>query len=261
MFKGSLVPAKQTGNFYEFNFNGNKIRVVAIEGKPWFVATEISSTLGYVNPHKAVIDHCKYAKILKPHESLGLTNSPRGINIIPESDLFRLTMRSDLESAEKFQDWVYEEVLPAIRQTGSYSVQPQFQIPQTLSEALRLAADLAEDKARLELENKALTPKAESFDSFMAGENTHLIGVVAKALGTGQNKLFQFLRDKKILIDSGDKYNTPYQQYIDAGYFDVIYRSVERGTHKKNHAVTKVTAKGVDFISKQLKTKTVITAK
>lgn len=260
MFKGSLIPSQHNGNYFEFDFNGDTIRAIKVDGEPWFIANDIAVALGYKFPKDAIRDNCKYAKILKGEQAHPFTVSPRGIGIIPESDLFRLTLRSELKSAEKFQDWIYEDVLPTIRRTGSYSIQPQFQIPQTLSDALRLAADLAADKERLEMENKVLTPKAESFDSFMAGENTHLIGVVAKALGTGQNKLFQFLRDKKILIDSGDKYNTPYQQYIDAGYFEVIYRSVERGTHKKNHAVTKVTAKGVDFISKQLKAKTAITA-
>lgn len=257
MFKEPLV---STSNVVVYeNESIGKIRTIIRDGEPWFIAKDVCEILGLTNVSEALT-------ALENNEKKDISGSDVGYNIsklriVSESGLYSLIFKSRKAEAKVFQKWVTSEILPTIRKTGSYSIQPQFQIPTTLSEALRLAADLAEDKARLELENKALTPKAESFDSFMAGENTHLIGVVAKALGTGQNKLFQFLRDKKILIDSGDKYNTPYQQYIDAGYFEVIYRSVERGTHKKNHAVTKVTAKGVDFISKQLKTKTAITAK
>ena len=64
--------------------------------------------------------HCKYAKLFKSPDSGRLTNSPYGITIIPESDLYRLIIRSKLPAAEEFECWVTEEVLPAIRKTGSY---------------------------------------------------------------------------------------------------------------------------------------------
>ena len=92
--------------------------------EPWFVANDVASALGYAVPKKAVIDHCKYAEIFKGTDSVPLTDSPRGISIIPESDVYRLIMRSNLPNAERFQDWVVEEVLPSIRKTGSYSMAP-----------------------------------------------------------------------------------------------------------------------------------------
>lgn len=93
-------------------------------GEPWFVANDVASALGYAVPKKAVIDHCKYAEIFKGTDSVPLTDSPRGISIIPESDVYRLIMRSNLPNAERFQDWVVEEVLPSIRKTGNYSMVP-----------------------------------------------------------------------------------------------------------------------------------------
>lgn len=73
-----------------------------------FIAKDVTDILGYTNGPKAVRDHCKYAEILKQNESftLELSVGPRGIQLIPESDLYRLIMRSNMPDAEQFQDWV-----------------------------------------------------------------------------------------------------------------------------------------------------------
>lgn len=89
------------------------------DGKPWFVAKDAAEALGYANPSKAIADHCKRAELLRPNDSLGLEINPRGMTVIPESDLYRLIMRSNLPAAEEFQDWIVEEVLPALRQAAS----------------------------------------------------------------------------------------------------------------------------------------------
>lgn len=102
-----------------FSFESHEVRVVVDDGTPWFIARDIAETLGYQNPSEAVADHCKYLKILKTSKSLPQVPS-RGYQIIPESDVYRLVMRSKLEAAERFQDWVCEEVLPSIRKTGKY---------------------------------------------------------------------------------------------------------------------------------------------
>ena len=98
------------------------IRVVLKGSEPWFVANDVAAALGYAVPKKAVIDHCKYAEIFKGTDSVPLTDSPRGIMVIPESDVYALIFGSKLPSADKFRRWVCEEVLPSIRKTGSYSM-------------------------------------------------------------------------------------------------------------------------------------------
>ena len=90
------------------------IRVVLKGSEPWFVANDVASVLGYAVPKKAVIDHCKYAEIFRTTNTVGLDINPRGELVVPESDVYRLIMRSKLPSAERFQDWVVEEVLPSI---------------------------------------------------------------------------------------------------------------------------------------------------
>lgn len=100
-----------------------EVRVVMRDGEPWFVASDVARALGYAVPGKAVIDHCKkvnkFSLISKTESRQGPPVPP--LNIIPESDVYRLVMRSKLPTAEKFQDWVCGEVLPSIRRHGRYS--------------------------------------------------------------------------------------------------------------------------------------------
>jgi|GEM_PF-1856879 len=97
------------------------IRVVEVEGNPWFVAKDVALVLGYVNTADAIRKFCKRAESLKELQGVSgsrtLSLQP-ATKLIPESDLYRLVMRSNMEEAERFQDWVCSEVLPTIRKTG-----------------------------------------------------------------------------------------------------------------------------------------------
>jgi prophage antirepressor-like protein len=103
-----------------FDFQGSSVRTLKIDGEPWFVAKDVAEVLGYANPSRSVQDHCKAAQILKSTDSVVLEIPPRGLQIIPERDVYRLVMRSKLPAAEKFEEWVVSEVIPQIRKTGSY---------------------------------------------------------------------------------------------------------------------------------------------
>lgn len=91
-------------------------------GKIMFVASDVAKMLGYSKPANAIATHCRYAlKQGIPH--------PQGkgtleVNIIPEGDVYRLITHSKLPAAEKFESWVFDEVLPSIRKTGSYTAKP-----------------------------------------------------------------------------------------------------------------------------------------
>ena len=130
-----------------------QIRITDNNGEPWFVAKDIAEALGYSNPSRSVQDHCKYVEILKTTSAVGLEIPSRGLQIIPESDLYRLIMRSKLESAESFQDWVVEEVLPSIRKKGSYEVTPKTEAEKLLEAFSILTAQVEHEKTlRLEAE-------------------------------------------------------------------------------------------------------------
>lgn len=94
-----------------------QIRTVEIDGKPYFVGKDIANSLGYSNPRDAISRHCK--GVVK-HDSF--KEGGQNISLIPEGDMYRLITHSKLESAERFESWVFDEVLPTLRKTGSYEM-------------------------------------------------------------------------------------------------------------------------------------------
>lgn len=97
------------------NAEFGQIRTVEINGKIYFVGKDIANALGYSNPRDAIARHCK--GVVK-HDSF--KEGGQEVALIPEGDMYRLITHSKLESAERFESWVFDEVLPAIRQHGHY---------------------------------------------------------------------------------------------------------------------------------------------
>lgn len=224
------------------------IRSLEIDGKPYFVANDVAKALGYVETAKAIRTHCKGVSEMDIPTNGGI----QVMKIIPEGDIYRLIIRSSLPSAEKFEHWVFDEVIPNIRKTGGYN------LPQTYPEALRALADQAEKAEKLliqnnelQLANREMKPKAEFFDAVAGSKKAMSMEEVAKVLsypGVGRNKLFEILRNQNIL----QKDNIPYQKYIDSGYFRVIEQKYNVGDEVRINIKTLVFQKGVDFIRKTL---------
>lgn len=103
------------------NQDFGQVRTVNIEGKPYFVGKDIAEALGYKLPRKAISDHCK--GVLK--QNILTDGGLQEMLIIPEGDIYRLIIKSKLPQAEKFESWVFDEVLPQIRKTGQYQVKPK----------------------------------------------------------------------------------------------------------------------------------------
>lgn len=105
-----------------------QIRTVEIDGEIWFVAKDVAEALGYKNTQAAVRKHCK-----KPQPVGGDQNAHPSLDsqttIIPEPDLYRLIVRSKLPSAEKFEEWIFEEVIPSIRKKGFYGKINRTELP------------------------------------------------------------------------------------------------------------------------------------
>lgn len=122
MMKNQLM----TFSSEELNFS---MSGVLYEGKPAFDAVELAKSLGYADPHDALKKHCKSLIKLNSGETqeLGFGFRPKGIALAGQADMFRLILRSQLPSAEKVQNWVCEDVLPSIMETGSYSMSGQQQ--------------------------------------------------------------------------------------------------------------------------------------
>lgn len=95
-----------------------QVRTIDVDGQPLFVANDVARALGYSNPSKATNDHCRKAVMAWGNDSLGRRQE---FKVIPEGDIYRLVVKSQLPSAERFEGWVFDEVLPTIRQTGIYA--------------------------------------------------------------------------------------------------------------------------------------------
>lgn len=96
-----------------------QVRCMEIEGRPYFVGKDVAAALGYKDATNAVRQHCK--GVVKRHL---LTNGGKQqMNLIPEGDVYRLITHSKLPAAERFEAWVFDEILPALRKTGTYSTQ------------------------------------------------------------------------------------------------------------------------------------------
>lgn len=176
-------------NVIPFDFKGAQVRVLDIEGEPWFVAKDIAEILGYANPSRTINDHCKAAQILKSTDSVVLDVPPRGLQIIPERDVYRLIMRSNLPSAEEFEDKVVSEILPSIRKTGGYgSGMPAINDPK-LAAILEIAVKqdqleerqqiLHDQNIQLAQENQVLAERVETV------ELQHRNGVPAGCISKG----------------------------------------------------------------------------
>lgn len=101
------------------NSEFGELGVLEVNGKPYFPATACARALGYANTKDAIIRHCK--GVVK--HDLPTNGGIQTLNFIPEGDLYRLITHSKLPAAERFEKWVFDEVLPSIRQTGGYGSQ------------------------------------------------------------------------------------------------------------------------------------------
>lgn len=101
------------------NAEFGQVRTIEENGQVWFCGKDVAIALGYTNPKKCINDHCKEdgVTIRSLIDSMGREQQAKFIN---EPNLYRLITHSKLPSAEKFEKWVFEEVLPAIRKTGHY---------------------------------------------------------------------------------------------------------------------------------------------
>jgi prophage antirepressor-like protein len=97
---------------YEFAFKDNRVRTAIVDGEVMFHGGDVCKILGYGYPKDTIKRHCKYAKTLRSDETSLLNLNPRGELFFPESDLYRLTLRSNMPDAGVFQDWICEDVIP-----------------------------------------------------------------------------------------------------------------------------------------------------
>ena len=138
-----------------------QLRMIFIDGKQYFMASDVAKALGYVRPNDAVSQHCRATV----KHSIPISGKEQEVNFIPEGDVYRLIIRSKLPKAEEFEKWVFDEVLPSIRKTGGYIQETnpysikeivKETIYQVVPEIIRELEDKEERNKRAEREMKKL---------------------------------------------------------------------------------------------------------
>lgn len=222
-----------------------EIRTVTKNNKTYFAGSDVASALGYAIPHKAVQTHCK--GVLK--WNIPTKSGNQDVLFIPEGDVYRLIMRSKLPAAEKFESWVMDEVIPSIRKNGGYIANQENMTPeQIVANALIVAQNIISQKDK---QIEEMRPKADFFDAVADSKTAISMNEVSKVLGIkglGRNNLFEFLRDNAIL----DRWNVPYQKYIDCGWFRVIEQKYTKNGEEHISIKTLVYQKGVDAIRRKI---------
>ncbi len=235
-----------------------EIRTAEINGKPYFVASDVATALGYVNPRKAIIDHCKGVTKRDTPTSGGIQE----LSYINEGDVYRLIIRSKLPAAEKFESWVMEEVLPSIRKNGGYIAgQENLSDDELLAKALMVAQNKIAERDRIIAEKQEhiekMRPKEIFADAVSSSHTSILIGDLAKLIcqngyQIGQKRLFEWMRNNGYLVKFGASKNMPMQRYIEQGLFEVKESNVQNPDGSvRITRTTKVTGKGqVYFVNK-----------
>jgi prophage antirepressor-like protein len=237
------------------NTEFGELEILLINGKEYFPATQCAKILGYVKPADAVRMHCKGVfKMQTPTNGGNQT-----VNYIPEGDLYRLIVKSKLPAAEKFERWVFDEVLPTIRKTGGYVSDDDLFV----NTYLPYADDNIKNLFKLQLNTiRQLNSKIKQ-DEPLVSFATHIqtskdcisMNDMSKlanknGINIGRNRLFSFLREKKVL----NQQNVPYQKYLDnQPWFQVTERTYYVYGDAHISLTTRVTPKGQIGIIRMLK--------
>ncbi len=222
-----------------------KIRAMEIGGEPWFVGKDVAAALGYGRATKAIQDHVdkEDADEVPIQDSIGrMQKTP----IINESGLYSLILSSKLPTAKRFKRWVTAEVLPSIRKHGAYMTPETLEAailnPDTLIKVCMALKSEQEQRRALEAKVEADRPKVEFADAVYDTKGAITVEKFAKLLHDkehlqiGRNRLYALLRSLGYLKGN----NMPYQNYLDAGYFETC----EVMRYGNPYVMTLITGKG-----------------
>lgn len=244
-----------------------EIRTAGTADEPLFCLSDVCNAVGISNSRnvKSRLDEDD-VRLVDITDSLGRNQQA---TFVTEAGLYETILRSDSETVKPFRKWVTSEVLPTIRKHGMYAT------GQTIESILNnpdnaiviLQAMQKERKERIaaqqqieRLEQQAIEdkPKVIYADAVKGSTSSCLIGELAKMIAQngypiGEKRLFQWMRENHYLCSYGERFNLPYQQYIEQGLFTMKQNVFSVNGEMKTRNTTKVTGKGqIYFISKFL---------
>ena len=221
-----------------------KVRIIMINGEPYFVGRDVATSLGYSNPNDALAKHVpdKYKLV----SQIAIAGQMRNVTLINEAGLYKLVMRSKLPNAEKFSDWVCEEVLPSIRKHGAYlTVETAEKILYNPDFIIKLAQQVKDAQAKI----AEMKPKVDYYEKVMSSAETLSTTLIAHAYGMSAIIFNRKLEELKIIRKVNNVWEL-YQKYVGKGYMVDVVKEREGGftfTH------TYWTHKGRMFLYSELK--------
>jgi prophage antirepressor-like protein len=247
-----------------------QVRTVVTNGQVMFAATDVAKCLGYVNPQKAIRDHCKQEGVNEmdtPTENQHGSIVMQRMKFITKGNVVRLVASSKLPQAEKVESWIFDEVIPTVLETGGYIATKSEDTPEeimaralTIAQATlakreerlkQLEAETEQQQATIELQEKEIkqaAPKVNYYDTHLQSVNTLTTTQVAKEIGMNAEKLNCKLKELGIQYKQSDQWllKTPYDRW---GMHDVrtnIFTSERGNTHTNTYTVW--TQRGRRFI-------------
>ncbi len=203
------------------NSEFGSVRIIREGGKLLFCGADVAKALGYANSRKALGDH--YKGVTK-RDTL-TTKGMQSLSYIPEGDVYRLIVHSKLPSAERFEKWLFEEVLPCIRKHGAYMTGPVLEKASAHPELLEIVVHNLlmerQNAQRLLTENIMLSDKAAFFDAFVALDGCTNLRTTAKELGVPERRFCRFLQKAGYLYRSPAGNLMPYAVKKNRGLFRV----------------------------------------
>lgn len=197
-----------------------EIRTLEQDGKLLFCGSDVAKAPGYVIPSKAINTHCKGVSKMEVPTNGGLQQ----MLFINEGDIYRLIVNSKLPSAEKFERWVFDDVLPAVRKHGLYAKEELMNDPDLFISALQKLKAEKERSKFLELENAQsrqiiceLQPKASYYDLILQNKSVIPVSQIAKDYGMSGKAFNKMLHDLAVQFKQCNTWLL-YQCYADQGY-------------------------------------------
>lgn len=239
-----------------FNFEGHEVEVVQLKGVTLFNPKHVAKILEIKNVNDNVRKMNKNQVIKVKNSDIGNTDFRKlnnaGENFLTESGVYKLVFKSRKPDAEKFSDWIADEVLPMVSKTGGYVEADREEefvnnyLPD-LSEETKILVirELHDNNEKLKAENAELK---EFYDTLMSTEGLLPMNTVAKELGMGLKRLYLFLRNNDVMFYKGN-INIPYQRFMEQGLFKVKETPCTDGNYRP---VSYATRKGLEYIRKLL---------
>lgn len=241
-----------------FAFAGYEVRVLVIDGEPWWVARDVSEALGYRNTPDAI------RHVDDDDKGVAKLHTPGGVQefrTVNEMGLYSLILRSTRAEATAFKRWITHEVLPQIRRTGSYgNPADDLALPTDYLSALKALVQREEQNLALEQQNAELTPRAIAWDAIASAEGDYSVGEAAKMLAhagipnMGPQRLFSRLEDIGWTFRSGGVWQAKADR-VEKGFLSIkpqFHYHPGTGQRVVDPPQVRVTLKGVEQLRRRL---------